>query len=57
MKGVRIEMLRFSDGIAIIAQGEINLKSALESLDDILKSNHKIKINRKNRSYGLPQRF
>jgi len=50
-------MLRFSDGIAIIAQGEINLKSALESLDDILKSNHKIKINRKNRSYGLPQRF
>jgi len=32
-------MLRFADDIAIIAQDEINLKRALESLDDILKSN------------------
>jgi len=40
-------MLRFADDIAIIAQGEINLKRALESLDDILKSNYKVKINRK----------
>ena len=40
-------MLRFADDIAIIAQDEINLKRALESLDDILKSNYKMKINRK----------
>jgi len=40
-------MLRFADNIAIIAQDEINLKRALESLDDILKSNYKMKINRK----------
>ena len=36
--GVRIQTLRFSDGTAILAQDEINLKRALESLDDILKS-------------------
>jgi len=40
-------MLRFADDIAIIAQDKINLKRALESLDIILKSNYKIKINRK----------
>ena len=39
-------MLRFADDIVIIAQGEINLKRALVSLDDILKSNYKININR-----------
>jgi hypothetical protein len=39
-----------------MAQDEINLKRALECLDDILKSNYKIKINRKkNRCYGLVQ--
>jgi len=47
VNGVRIEMLRFADDIAIIVQEEINLKRALENLDDILKSNCKIKINRK----------
>jgi hypothetical protein len=41
-------MLRFADDIVIIAQDEIDLKRALESLEDILKSNYKIKINRKN---------
>jgi len=40
-------MLRFADDIAIIAQDKINLKRALESLGDILKSNYNIKINRK----------
>ena len=40
-------MLRFADDIAIIAQDEINLKRALESLDNILKSNYKMKTNRK----------
>jgi len=40
-------MLRFADDIAITVQDEINLKRALESLDDILKSNYKIKIKRK----------
>jgi hypothetical protein len=51
-------MLRFADDIAIIARDEINLKRALESLDFILKSKYKMKINRgKNRSYGLPQKF
>jgi len=39
MNGVRIQMLRFVDDIAITAQDEINLKRALKSLDDILKSN------------------
>ena len=29
----------------ITAQDEINLKRAIESLDDILKSNYKMKIN------------
>jgi hypothetical protein len=40
-------MLSFADDIAIIAQGEINLKRALESLEDILKIKQKVKINRK----------
>jgi hypothetical protein len=31
----------------ISSQDEINLKTALESVDDILKSNYKMKINRK----------
>ena len=47
VNGVRIQILRVADGIAIIAQDEIHFKKALESLDDILKSNYKIKINRK----------
>jgi hypothetical protein len=50
-------MLRFADDITIIVQDEINLKRTLECLDNILKSNNKMKINRKkNRSYGLLQR-
>jgi hypothetical protein len=40
-------MVRFAYDIAIIAQDEINLKRALESLYDILKSNYKIKMNKK----------
>ena len=47
VNGMRIQMLRFAEDIAIIAQEEINLKRTLESLDDILKSNYKMKINRK----------
>jgi hypothetical protein len=40
----------------IIAQDEINLKPALERLDDILKSNYKMKINRKKeKSWFAPQ--
>ena len=35
VNGLRIQMLRFADDIAIIAQDEINLKRALESLDGI----------------------
>jgi len=42
-----IQMLRFADGIPIIAQDEINSKRALESLDNILKCNYKMKINKK----------
>jgi hypothetical protein len=38
-------MLRFADDIAIIAGDDINLERALECLDDILKSNYKMKIN------------
>jgi hypothetical protein len=47
VNGMRIQTLRFADDIAIIAQDEINLKRALKSLYDILKSNYKMKINRK----------
>jgi hypothetical protein len=58
VNGVRIQMLRFEDGIAIIAQGEVNLKRTLESLDDVLKSTYKMKINRKqDRSYVLLQLY
>jgi hypothetical protein len=47
LSGMRIEMLRFADDIAVIAQDEIKLKRTLECLDDILKGNYKTKINRK----------
>jgi hypothetical protein len=46
VNGVRREMLRFADDIAIIAQEEIHLKRAVESLDNILKCNYEMKINR-----------
>jgi hypothetical protein len=38
---------RFAGDIAIIAQNEISLRRLLECLDYILKSNYKMKINRK----------
>jgi hypothetical protein len=44
---VTIQMLRSADGIAITAQDEINLKRALEYLEDILKRSYKMKITRK----------
>ena len=47
VNGMRIQMLRSADDTAIIAHGAIKLKGALESLHNILKSNYKIKINRK----------
>ena len=47
MNGMRIQTLRFADDIVINTQEEINIKRALGNLDDILKSNYKIKINRK----------
>ena len=50
VKGVRKKTPRFSNDVAIIAQDEIHLKNALERLDDILKSNYKIKINRGKKS-------
>ena len=37
VNGMRIQTVRSADDIAIIAQDEINLKRALESLYDILK--------------------
>jgi hypothetical protein len=46
VNGTRIQTVRFADDIAITAKDEINLKTALENLDDILKSNCKMKINR-----------
>jgi hypothetical protein len=39
-------MLRFADDMAIKGEDEINLNRALEILDDILKSNYRMKINR-----------
>ena len=47
VNGVRIQMLSFADDTMMIGQDEINLKRALESLDNTLKSNYKMKINRK----------
>jgi uncharacterized protein YdcH (DUF465 family) len=47
VSGMRTQKLRFADDIGITVQDEINLKRALESLQDILKSNYKMKINRK----------
>jgi hypothetical protein len=48
---------KFADEISIRAQVEISLKRTLRSLDDILKSDYNVKINRKkNRNYGLLQR-
>ena len=44
--GVRIQIVRFTDDTAIIGQDEINLRRTLEILDDILKCNYEIKINR-----------
>jgi len=41
VNGGRIQMLRFADDVVIIVQDGINLKRALERLDDILKSNYK----------------
>jgi len=38
VNGMRIQMLKFADGIAILAQEEINLKTASESLDYTLKT-------------------
>ena len=53
VNGMRIQMLRFADDIEIIAKDEISLKRALESLDDILKSNYKTKINKKEKKQKL----
>ena len=40
-------MVRFADDIAIIAQGETNLR-ILDTLDHIFKRNYKMEINRIN---------
>jgi hypothetical protein len=54
--GMRIQMVRFADDIAVIAQDGINLNRTLECLEDILKSMYKMKINEKIGSYGwLPR--
>jgi hypothetical protein len=45
---MRIEMVKFADGTAIIVQDEMNLKRTLECLDDILKSNYIIKLTGNN---------
>jgi predicted nucleotidyltransferase len=42
VNGMRIQMLRFADDIAIKAQDETDLKTASERLD-ILKSNYKMR--------------
>jgi predicted nucleotidyltransferase len=58
VNGMRTQMLSFVDNIAIRAQDEINLKRASERLNDILKSNYKLRINRKKiRSYYFLQKF
>ena len=44
--GVRIQIVRFTDDTAIIGQDEINLRRILQSVDDVLKINYEMKINR-----------
>jgi len=44
LKWMEWKIAGFADNIAIIAQDEMNLKSAFESLADILKNNYKIKL-------------
>jgi hypothetical protein len=46
VNGMGMQMVRFADDVTIIAQDEINLKRALECLDDILNSKYKMKMNR-----------
>jgi hypothetical protein len=57
VNGMRIQMLRFADDIAIVAQDETNLKRASESLDDILKSNYKMKINREKTEFMVCSKY
>jgi hypothetical protein len=54
---MRIQILRFAVDIAIIVQDEINVKRALECLDDILKSNYIMKINRKEQKLWFAPKF
>jgi hypothetical protein len=48
VNGMRIQMVKFADDIAIIAQDEINFIRTLESLDDTLKVLTKLKLTGKN---------
>jgi retron-type reverse transcriptase len=57
VNAMRIQMLRFANYIAIMAQDEINLNRAYESLVDSLKSNYKIKINRKKQKFWFPPKI
>jgi hypothetical protein len=47
VNGMRMQMLRFADGIAIIAQDELNLIRSLGSLGNILNINYTMKMKMK----------
>ncbi|KAI5729179.1 hypothetical protein M8J77_026485 [Diaphorina citri] len=44
LNGVRVQMLRFADDIAVLAPDEQNLKRSLECMDEVLNK-YKMKIN------------
>ena len=57
MNEVRVQMLKFADDTGIIAHDKINLKRALDSLDDILKRNYETEINgiKKQKLWSTPK--
>jgi hypothetical protein len=57
VNGMRIEVLRITDDIAIIAQDKINFKRALESLDFILERDYKVEVNRKKQKLRFAPKF
>uniref|UniRef100_A0A8D9A6I6 Craniofacial development protein 2 n=1 Tax=Cacopsylla melanoneura TaxID=428564 RepID=A0A8D9A6I6_9HEMI len=46
VNGIKIDMIRYADDIALIAPSEEELKAALETMNKILISNYNMKINK-----------
>ncbi|KAL1447191.1 hypothetical protein WDU94_013942 [Cyamophila willieti] len=46
VNGTKIDMIRYADDIALIAPSEEELKTALDTMNNILSSNYNMKINK-----------